>query len=231
MEAKQTAETAGKEYRIRAYFTDTYPPRSYKRKIFHSREEAEAMYPEAREYYSGHPYTGRLLKVVIESRPIVGWEEEKVIRGQEGEVIALNEAIRILNTKKDQPDTDHQLAQALAVALSVLKKQEENRWTPVTERLPKVGEKVYLSTNSGEACEGSRDNPVTIRRCRAEGGKMKWVYDPENYTDDIDSLPKAEDCAFSVCDDTLLAVTSPNYEEEYAGVTAWHLLPEPYTED
>lgn len=60
---------------------------------------------------------------------------------------------------------------------------------------------------------------------------MKWVYDPENYTDDIDSLPKAEDCAFSVCDDTLLAVTSPNYDEEYAGVTAWHLLPEPYTED
>ena len=76
VEKEQVTETAAKEYRIQAYFTDTYPSRSYKRKIFHSKEEAEAVYPEAKEYYSGHPYTGRLLKVVIESRPIMEWAEE-----------------------------------------------------------------------------------------------------------------------------------------------------------
>ena len=77
VEKEQVTETAAKEYRIQAYFTDTYPPRSYKRKIFHSKEEAEAVYPEAKEYYSGYPYAGRLLKVVIESRPVVEWKEEK----------------------------------------------------------------------------------------------------------------------------------------------------------
>ena len=77
VEIEQNTEGTAREYRIRAYFTDTYPPRSYKRKLFHSKEEAEAMYPEAKEYYSEYPYTGRLLKVVIESRPVVEWEEEK----------------------------------------------------------------------------------------------------------------------------------------------------------
>lgn len=77
MGKEQITEDTAREYRIQAYFTDTYPSRSYKRKIFHSRKEAAAMYPEAVEYYSGHPYTGRLLKVVIESRPVVEWEEEK----------------------------------------------------------------------------------------------------------------------------------------------------------
>lgn len=66
-----------KEYRIQAYFKETYSARSYKRKVFHSLEEAERMFPEAKEYYSGNQYSGKLEKVVIESRKVETWKEEK----------------------------------------------------------------------------------------------------------------------------------------------------------
>ena len=39
------------EYRIRAYFTEVYLPRSYKRRIFDSFEDAKAVIDEATEYY------------------------------------------------------------------------------------------------------------------------------------------------------------------------------------
>ena len=46
-----------KEFRIMAYFSDdapahSYQPRSFKRKIYTCREEADEALKEAREYYS-----------------------------------------------------------------------------------------------------------------------------------------------------------------------------------
>ncbi len=63
------------EYRIRAYFTEAYPPRSYKRRIFDSYEDAKAMIAEAAEYYGSSQYMDRLDRVVIEKRKISSWKE------------------------------------------------------------------------------------------------------------------------------------------------------------
>lgn len=62
------------EYRIRAYFTKVYTPRSYKRKVVYTLEEAEALYHEAVEYYYGYNYLDR---IVIEGRRVSEWEPFK----------------------------------------------------------------------------------------------------------------------------------------------------------
>lgn len=61
-----------KEYRIMAYFTKVYGPRSYKRKIIGSREEAEKLLKAAKKYYSSYNYFDH---VCIESREVTNWEE------------------------------------------------------------------------------------------------------------------------------------------------------------
>lgn len=62
-----------KEYRIMAYFTQIYTPRSYKRKIVGTLYEANKLLEEAKEYYSSDQYHGYLDKVVIESREVTEW--------------------------------------------------------------------------------------------------------------------------------------------------------------
>lgn len=59
-----------KEYRVMAYFSEVYTPRSYKRKIVNTREEAEELLKEAEYYYSQYRY---LIKVVIEEREVTEW--------------------------------------------------------------------------------------------------------------------------------------------------------------
>ena len=58
-----------------AYFTDVYTPRSYKRKIFGSLAEAEAVFEEAKEYYSSYMHLDR---VEIESRNVSEWRAEEL---------------------------------------------------------------------------------------------------------------------------------------------------------
>lgn len=59
------------EYRIRAYFTEVYAPRSYKRKIIFDYEEAKKLLEEAKNYYATYKY---LRGVVIEKREVGQWE-------------------------------------------------------------------------------------------------------------------------------------------------------------
>lgn len=66
-----------KEYRIRAYFKEVYPDRSYKGKVFLTYAGAEKALPEAIEYYNSRQYKDRLLKVQIESRNVDSWKEER----------------------------------------------------------------------------------------------------------------------------------------------------------
>jgi hypothetical protein len=66
------------EFRIRAYFSDDAPPhsnqpRSYKKKIYTSQEEAEVALKEAREYYSRYRY---IEEVVIEQRNVTKWKQQ-----------------------------------------------------------------------------------------------------------------------------------------------------------
>ena len=103
-------------------------------------------------------------------------------------------------------------------------------WIPCSERLPKIGERVLLATNCGTVVIGHRDKPDLIWQVTEKGDKH-WVYDPEAYTDDVDSLPKGEDCAFSQdtdYGDGFLSVTSLNYNPRFEGVIAWMPLPEPW---
>lgn len=65
--------TSMKEYRIMAYFTQVYTPRSYKRKIVDTLCEANKLLEEAKEYYSSDNYRKYLRKVVIESREVSEW--------------------------------------------------------------------------------------------------------------------------------------------------------------
>ena len=58
------------EYRVMAYFSEVYGPRSYRRKIVTTKEEAEKLFQEASKYYLSYKY---LIKVVIESREVSEW--------------------------------------------------------------------------------------------------------------------------------------------------------------
>ena len=63
-----------KEYKVMAYFTEVYPPRSYKRKVTTNLTEALRLLKKAKEYYSSYKYLDR---VVLESREVEEWKEEK----------------------------------------------------------------------------------------------------------------------------------------------------------
>ena len=67
-----------KEYRVMVYFSDeaprSYTFRSYKRKIVTDLKEAEKILKEAKRYYKTYKFVDR---VVIESRNVSEWEENK----------------------------------------------------------------------------------------------------------------------------------------------------------
>ena len=127
-------------------------------------------------------------------------------------------------------DSPRNKEQMLRMLESIPSAQPEPHWIPVTERLPIFNQPVLLSTNRGEVYVGHREKPSLIWQVTEEGRKH-WVYDPESYTNSIDSLPKAEDIAFDNEDrygDGWLSVTSVNYNDRFAGVTAWMPKPEPF---
>ena len=63
------------EFRIWATFSgNVYGDRSYKRKIFRTREDAEKCLPEARAYYSSYK---DIKNVEIQSREVSDWTELK----------------------------------------------------------------------------------------------------------------------------------------------------------
>lgn len=115
--------------------------------------------------------------------------------------------------------------------------QPEPRWIPVSKELPDVGQAVLLSTTRGHALAGYRLEPSSLYLVTDdEDGKDTWVYDPDSYTDTygdaVNDLPRSEDCGFSDMADSysFLAVTSPNYDARFQGVTAWMPMPESYKE-
>ena len=111
--------------------------------------------------------------------------------------------------------------------------EPEPHWIPCKERLPKYRQNVLLSGNNGTVFVGHRCKPDLVWQVTEEDGRKHWVYDPEAYTDDVDGLPKAEDCSFdedSTYGMNMMSVTSVNYDERFEGVVAWMPLPEPFKE-
>lgn len=105
------------------------------------------------------------------------------------------------------------------------------KWIQVNEKLPKINQLVLLSSVHGKVFTGYRDKPDLIWQVTDPDGKKHWVYDPESYTDDIDSLPKAEDCGFSASSnyiEGMVSVSSVNYDPKWDAVIAWQPLPKPY---
>lgn len=104
-------------------------------------------------------------------------------------------------------------------------------WIPCSERMPKINQRVLLATSEGRVFVGYREKPDLVWQVTETDGRKHWVYDPESYTDDIEILPKNEDCGFAkddVYSDGFLSVTSINYDDRFEGVTAWMPLPDPY---
>ena len=112
-------------------------------------------------------------------------------------------------------------------------RNDMSEWIPVTERLPKVNQLVLLSSSKGRVYIGSRDKPDIIWQVTESDGRKHWVYDPESYDCDIDTLPKNEDCSFSNAsryEEDWLSATSPNCDLRFEAIIAWQPLPEPYEE-
>ena len=62
------------EYRIVAYFKDTYPsPTTYKRRTYKTLEDAERDFPKALKQYREKPYAKHLESVSIECRQVGPW--------------------------------------------------------------------------------------------------------------------------------------------------------------
>lgn len=107
-----------------------------------------------------------------------------------------------------------------------------SRWIECGKQLPRIGIRVLLCLDNGRIFIGYRDRPDLVWQVTEPDGRKHWVYDPEHYTNDVDSLPKAEDCGFSQDSDYadgFLSVTSVNYDERFSGVVAWMPLPKPYS--
>lgn len=113
---------------------------------------------------------------------------------------------RIRNFYRDTIE-DYTAVEAVDMAISALKKQEADRWIPVTERLPEVHE-------SGNSFSGifMQSDPVLVYGTAEyeEEGQFHVV----TYCDDLDGQ------TYWSTDDALTV----------KGVKAWRPLPEPYTE-
>ena len=113
---------------------------------------------------------------------------------------------RIRNFYRDTIE-DYTAVEAVDMAISALKKQEADRWIPVTERLPEVHE-------SGNSFSGifMQSDPVLVYGTAEyeEEGQFHVV----TYCDDLDGQ----------------TYWSTDYALTVKGVKAWRPLPEPYTE-
>lgn len=73
-----------KEYRVRAYFSKVYTPRTYRKKVTTDLEEARRIFKEAVDFYNGYNY---LIKVVLEEREVSDWETKKTKRSTKPKLI------------------------------------------------------------------------------------------------------------------------------------------------
>lgn len=85
----------------------------------------------------------------------------------------IKDAIRLLKTKKGQPSTDYQMAEALDLAISALKKQEQDRWIPVLVRLPE-DEYVLISKKPTKLSGSKWSVAIAIRTADPRSGKIQW---------------------------------------------------------
>jgi hypothetical protein len=104
----------------------------------------------------------------------------------------------------------------LDLAISVLEKQEEDRWIPVTERLPETTDPVnvtWVNNDPVSYYEDIRGKRFTATACYH---RDKWWWYSAVCQDLLDEYGK------SCMDDEI---------DEVIEILAWRPLPEPYTEE
>ena len=104
-----------------------------------------------------------------------------------------------------------------------------SEWIRVIDRLPKINEKVLISTTRSRVCVGYRKKPTELFQVEQDGFTL-WMYIHEVPGNCIKCSPKAEDCSFQIdfVDYNVLSITSPNYHRHLEGVLAWMPIPYPY---
>ena len=108
------------------------------------------------------------------------------------------------------------ITSALDTAIDVLEKQEQDRWIPVTERLPKTTDPVNVTWANNDPVsyyEDIRGKRFTATACYHSG---KWWWYSAVCQDLLDEYGK------SCMDDEI---------DEAIEILAWKPLPEPYQED
>lgn len=104
----------------------------------------------------------------------------------------------------------HPAFEAVTIAISALEKQEQDKWIPVTERLPEVHK-----AGDGSLCGiYMQSNPVLV--CGTAEYEQNAQFHVAVYCDDLDG--------YTYWSTELDALTVD-------GVKAWRPLPEPYTEE
>ena len=106
--------------------------------------------------------------------------------------------------------------QAIEMAISALEKQEQDRWIPVTERLPETTDPVNVTWSNNDPVsyyEDIRGKRFTATACYHRG---KWWWYSAVCQDLLDEYGK------SCMDDEI---------DEAIEILAWRPLPEPYTEE
>lgn len=153
--------------------------------------------------------------------------------GCDSNLTAICDVIAVINQVKPKSSRIERIVR------DVYPKPEQDRWIPVTERMPEINCKVLLKRSSGKVFIGTRDpSPDKLYLITEEDGSQDWVYDPDSYVEDseIESLPTALDCYFK--EDTLCGrgenvacVLDPNYKPNRDGVIEWKPLPESFRPD
>ena len=104
--------------------------------------------------------------------------------------MTIQQAIRALNSPGDHLKNydeygiyiDNELKEALTMAISALKEQEENRWIPVTERMPKEHKSIIPDWKTVSdpvmvlfVCTTSKEpypENCVVRECISRGGEF-----------------------------------------------------------
>ena len=99
------------------------------------------------------------------------------------------EAIEILGRPFSMQEVPKEILEAHRLAISALEKQEQDRWIPVTERLPEVGQSVMISVAGVYTAEGclKEDGNWCQFRWSAEHDRAvvgAWKPLPEPYTEE-----------------------------------------------
>lgn len=126
------------------------------------------------------------------------------------------EAINVLLHHKEAFEISGKTADAIDLAISALEKQEQDRWIPVTERLPETTDPVnvtWVNKDPVSYYEDIRGKRFTATACYHRG---KWWWYSAVCQDLLDEYGK------SCMDDEI---------DEAIEILAWRPLPAPYQED